>query len=161
MKRKRIIVSLLTLLAGLISICAVANSQATDVAVIVNPNNSVTNISSGDLRKIFAGQKHSWPGGIPIKLIVRGPGCHERLVLLRLLGISESEYKQYWSAAVYRGETDAEPSAVPSFGMTKEAVLAFPGAISLVEFENVKPGMNIKVVKVDGHLPGEAGYPLH
>ena len=58
-------------------------AQGTDVAVVVNPNSPVTNISSTDLRKILAGEKRSWPGGIPIKLIVRSPGCHERLVLLR------------------------------------------------------------------------------
>jgi ABC-type phosphate transport system substrate-binding protein len=160
MKRKLIVALLLASLASLISVGA-ASAQTRDLAVVVHPSNAVANISSADLRKIFAGQKHSWPGGIPIKVIVRGPGCHERLVLLKLLGISESEYKQYWSAQVFRGEADAEPLAVPSFGMTKEAVLALPGSISLVESQSVKPGMNMKVVKVDGRLPGEPGYPLH
>jgi len=160
MKKKLIVALLTTSLASLLSVGA-ATAQGTDIAVIVHPNNSVANISSADLRKIFAGQKHVWPGGIPIKVIVRGPGCRERLVLLRLLGISESEYKQYWSALVFRGEADSEPFAVPSFGMTKEAVLALPGAISLVEAQSLKPGINVKVVKVDGRLPGEPGYPLH
>ena len=159
MRRKLIIVWLLTCLAGLISVGPAADQ--TDIAVIVNSNNTVANLSSSDLRKIFAGQKHSWPGGSPIKVIVRGPGCRERLVLLRLLGMSESEYKQYWSAQVFRGEADAEPLMVPSFGMTKEAVIALPGSISLVEFQSLKPGMNVKVVKIDGRLPGEPGYPLH
>jgi len=160
MNRKLTVALLLSSLSALLSVGA-AHAQTTDIAVIVHPSNAVANISSADLRKIFAGQKHSWPGGIPIKVIVRGPGCHERLVLLKLLGISESEYKQYWSAQVFRGEADAEPVAVPSFGMTKEAVLALPGSISLVESQSVKPGMNMKIVKVDGRLPGEPGYPLH
>jgi hypothetical protein len=43
--------------------------------------------------------------------------------------------------------------------MQKEAISVFPGAITLVEASEVKPGM--KVVKLDGHLPGEPGYPLH
>ena len=78
--------------------------------------------------------------------------------MLRLLGMSESEYKQYWTAQVFRGDADAEP--VPSFGMAKEATKVFPGAIALVEAQEVKLGMNIKLIKVEGHLPGEPGYPL-
>jgi hypothetical protein len=79
--------------------------------------------------------------------------------LLRLLGMSESEYKQYWIAQVFRGDSQAEPVALFSNGMQKEAISAFPGAIALVTIGDVKPGM--KVLKVDGHLPGEPDYPVH
>jgi phosphate transport system substrate-binding protein len=157
MQRRLHIASLLALLS--LSFLSQANAQGTDVAVIVNPNNSVANVTMADLRKIFAGEKRSWPGGVPIKLIVRGPGCHERMVLMRLLGMSESEYKQYWTAQVVRGEADAEPSIVPSSGMVREAVLVFPGGVGLVDAQSLKPGM--KILKVDGRVPGDPGYPLH
>jgi hypothetical protein len=42
--------------------------------------------------------------------------------------------------------------------MQKEALTTFPGAIALVNFQDVKAGM--KIVKVDGHSPAEPGYPL-
>ena len=73
--------------------------------------------------------------------------------------MNESEYKQYWIAQVFHGEAQAEPVTVFSNGMQKEAIGAFPGAIALVDLADVKPGM--KVLKVDGHLPGEPGYPVH
>ena len=136
-----------------------AIAQANDIAVVVSADNPATNVSTGELRKMFGGAKRSWPGGQRIKLVTRSPGCIERLVLLRLLAMSESEYKQYWTAQVFRGEADAEPLTVPSVGMQKEALKVFPGAISLVIDRDVKPGM--KVIKVDGLLPGAAGYPLH
>lgn len=41
---------------------------------------------------------------------------------------------------------------VPSVGMQKEALASFPGAITLVNVRDVKPGM--KVIKIDGLLPG-------
>jgi hypothetical protein len=138
-----------------------AAAQRFDFAVIVNPNNSATNVSTADLRKMFSGQKHSWPSGTPIKILVRGPGSRERMALLRILGMSESEYKQYWTAQVVRGEADAEPLILPSFGMTKEALKLFPGAIALADAGDPKPGMDMKVLKIDGHLPGEDGYPIH
>jgi hypothetical protein len=134
-------------------------AQAEDVAVVVNANSRLTNISLVDLRKIFAGEKRTWPGGVPIKLIIRASGRHERFVLLRLLGMTENEYKQYWSAQTFRGEAESEPFAAPSLGMTLEAIRIFPGAITLIDVQDVKPG--IKVIKVEGHMPGESGYALH
>ena len=144
-------------LAGLAGIAAVA--QTDDVAVVVSEKNHVVNLTKPELRKIFAGEKRSWAGGQAIRLFVRAPGAHERAVLLKLLDMSESEYKRYWTAQVFRGEAQAEPIALFSNGMQKEAVLLYPGALALVNFQDVKPGM--KVVRVDGHLPGDAGYPLN
>jgi ABC-type phosphate transport system substrate-binding protein len=129
------------------------------VAVVVNSTNPVTNISTSDLRKLFTGEKRSWAGGLAVRLFVRAPGAYERVVLLKLLGMSESEYKAYWTARVFRGEAQAEPVALFSNAMQKEALTIFPGAIALIDFQDVKPGM--RVVKVDGHSPGEAGYPLN
>ena len=118
-----------------------ASGQTGAVAVVVNEKNPVNNLSTPELRKLFAGEKHSWTGGLPVKLFVRATGAYERVVLLKLLGMSEREYKQYWTAQVFRGEAQAEPVALFSNGMQKEAVTIYPGA-------------------VDGHTPGEAGYPV-
>lgn len=144
------------LIAG--SLIPHCRAQSGDIAVAVNINISATNISLVDLRKMFTGEKRTWPGGARVKLVVRGQGCRERLVLLKLVRMSESEYKHYWSAQVLRGEADSEPLTVPSFGMAKEALNAYPGAVTLVDSQDIKPGM--KVIKVDGLLPGAAGYPL-
>ena len=134
-------------------------AQNQEVAVVVNPRNPVSNLTRFELRKIFAGEKRTWAGGVSIKLIVRAPPSYERVVLLRLLGMSESEYKQYWIAQVFHGEAQAEPVDLFSNGMQKEAISAFHGGIALVLMADVKPGM--KVLKVDGHLPGESGYPVN
>jgi hypothetical protein len=137
----------------------VAHPGTMVVAVVVNNTNPVTNITTPDLRKLFTGDKRSWAGGVAVRLFVRAPGAYERAVLLKLLGMSESEYKAYWTARVFRGEAQAEPVALFSNAMQKEALTIFPGAIALIDFQDVKPGM--RVVKVDGHSPGEAGYPLN
>ncbi len=148
-------------LLGLALLCLAPQvaAQAPDIAVVVSSGNPTTNVSLGDLRKMFSGAKRTWPGGQPIKLVTRGPGSPERIFLLKLLAMSESEYRQYWTAQVFRGEADAEPLTVPSVGMQKEAMKVFPGAISLVYPRDVKPGM--KVIKVDSLFPGAPGYILH
>lgn len=156
--RAKSMATLLLLGFAIFSFSKWAEGQS-DIAVVVNPDNPAANISAADLRKFFLGTKRSWPGGPPVKLVTRGPGCPERVTMLRLLSMSESDYKQYWTAQVFRGEADAEPLIVPSVGMQKEALKTFSGAISLVIAREVKPGM--KVLKVDGLLPGTVGYPLH
>ena len=137
----------------------VAAAQAEDVAVVVNDHNPVAKMTRAELRKIFAGEERSWPAGIPIRVFVRAPGTHERGALLKLLGMTEGEYKQYWTLQVFRGEVQAEPSMLPSNGMQREALVAYPGGVALVNLQDVKAGM--KVLRVEGRMPGEAGYPLN
>ncbi len=130
-----------------------------DVAVIVNPLNPVESISSADLRKLFAGEKQSWSGNQPVFVIVRAPQAHEReVLLLHVLHMTESEYKQYWVKKVYSGEAQHEPVAVPSNGMQLEAVRAERGGIALINLQDIHQG--VKVVKIDGHMPGAPGYAL-
>jgi hypothetical protein len=85
-------------LAGIAGLSS-AFAQTVAVAVVVNENNPVTNLSIQELRKLFAGEKHAWAGGLPVKIFVRAPNTRERAVLLRLLSVSESEYKKYWTAS--------------------------------------------------------------
>jgi hypothetical protein len=145
-------------LAGLAGLSSAA-AQMGSVAVVVNEKNPVNNLSTPELRKLFAGEKHAWAGGLPVKLFVRAPGAYERVVLLKLLGMSESEYKRYWTAQVFRGEAQAEPVGLFSNGMQREAIVLYPGAVALVNVQDIKLGM--KVVKVNGHMPAEAGYPFN
>ena len=157
MRTKVRLMSLLICLANLVCV-PVGAAQTGDVAVTVNEDNPVTKLSSTELRKIFAGERRSWSTGLPIKLFVRAPGAHERVALLRLLGMTEGEYKQYWTMQVFRGEAQSEPIALPSNGMQREAVGAYPGAVALVDVQDIKAGM--KVLRVEGRMPGEAGYAL-
>ena len=157
MKMKLVIFLAITCMAAVV--CAPTFAQSGDVAVVVNSANGTAALSVGELRKIFNGEKRSWPGGSSIKLLVRPSGSHERTALLNLLGMSESEYKRYWTSQIYKGEAQSEPIALPSNGMQKEALTVYPGAIALVDAAELKPGM--KVLKIDGHMPGDGSYPIH
>jgi ABC-type phosphate transport system substrate-binding protein len=157
MQTKLIVGWIVIFLAGLAGLSSAA-AQTGRVAVVVNEKNPVNNLSASELRKLFAGEKQAWAGGLPVKIFVRAPGANERVVMLKLLGMSESEYKRYWAGQVYRGEAQAEPVGLFSNGMQREAVVLYPGAVALVNVQDVKLGM--KVVKVNGHMPAETGYPF-
>jgi xanthosine utilization system XapX-like protein len=158
MQIKTSLIPLLICLASLVCV-PVAAAQAEDVAVVVNDHNPVSKMSRAELRRIFAGEERSWSAGLLVKIFVRAPGTHERVALLKLLGMTEGEYKRYWTVQIFRGEAQAEPFTVPSNGMQKEALVAYPGAVALVGLQDVKAGM--KVLRVEGRMPGEAGYPLN
>src|SRR3974390_1213134 len=81
-----------------------AGAQGGSVAVVVNPQNALSTIPMGDLRKILSGEKRYWPGGAPVKLFTRTAGTAEHNAMLKIVGMSEAEYKQYWTSKVYQGE---------------------------------------------------------
>ncbi|HKE32877.1 MAG TPA: substrate-binding domain-containing protein [Candidatus Angelobacter sp.] len=144
----------------LVAAAAPGAGDESDVAVIVNPENPADSITSVELRKIFAGEKRSWNSNLPVFLVVRAPQAREREVLLeRILKMTESEYKQYWIKKVYSGEVQREPLTLLSNGMQLEAIRAEKGGIALINLRDVREG--VKVIKIDGRMPGTPGYPLH
>jgi phosphate transport system substrate-binding protein len=131
-----------------------------DIAVIVNPKNNVDNLSMAELAKIFRGERQYWRTDLPVLLLLRTPGSYEREVALRsIFRMTESQYKQYWISRIMRAEATSPPAELYSSGMTKEGVTSIPGSIGCISASDVKPG--VKVVRINGRLPGEAGYPLH
>lgn len=146
-------------LAGLTLAGYRAGAQQGDIAVIVNPGNPVDSITTADLRKLFAGDKVSWGGGVPATPFVRAAPARERDVLLKVvLKMTDAQYQEYWIKKVYSGAAAHEPLSLMSSGMQLDAVRSQKGGIALVNASEVKDG--VKVIKVDGLMPGAAGYPL-
>jgi|SRR5579864_1426139 len=159
MKKHRIYLTIVASLLLLMLASTTTAQQATEVAVVVNPDNPVSSISTDELRRIFAGDKQSWSGNMPVFPVIRAPQAAERQFLLgRILKMTEQEYKQYWVRKVYSGEALHEPVAVFSNGMQLEAIRAKKGGIALISLQDVHSG--VKIIKVDGYAPGSPGYPL-
>ena len=149
----------LLLLLPLRNLLLAQTSRAGDLAVVVNPDTPVTDLSLADVRRVFLGQRQYWSSKLPVVLLIRAPVARERDVVLRVIyQMSEEEYTQYWVAKIFRAEVTSPPKIVYSNDMQHELVTALPGAIAFVDARNVRPG--VKVVRIDGKLPGEKGYPL-
>ena len=157
------VVSIAWLLLGICTVVqhslAAQTQRGTDIAVVVNPETPVTELSLAEVRKVFLGERQYWNAKLPVVLLIRAPVARERDVVLRLIyQMSEMQFKQYWIAKIFRAESASAPKVVYSNDMANELVTALPGAIAFVDSHDVRPGT--KVVRVDGHLPGEPGYPL-
>lgn len=131
----------------------------TIVAVIVNVDNPVDQLSLAELQRIVLGERRSWSTKIPVVLMMRNEESRERtLVLQKVCHMTDTEYHQYWTGKIFRGEVTAEPVALPSVGTALNFVSSIKGAVSFVDAAGVRVG--VKALRIDGHLPGEHGYPL-
>jgi len=90
---------------------------------------------------------------------MHAPGVRERSVILRtVLQMTEDQYTQYWVAKIMRAEATFPPASVFTFDMIREGVRGNRGAIGYISAKEVPAGL--KVLQVDGLLPGQPGYPL-
>ena len=138
---------------------AAQTARSSDVAVVVHPDTPVDDLSLAEVRKVLLGERQYWNSKLPVVLLIRAPVARERDVVLRVIyQMSEAQFKQYWIAKVFRAEASSPPKIVYSNDMQLELVAAVPGAIAFVDAKNVRPGL--KVLRVDGHLPGDPAYPL-
>jgi len=136
------------------------SKEAADLAVIVNKANPVSSLSSSELHKLFLGETQYWRSNQPVFLIVPDNASPEHETILRqIYGMSDSRYRQYWNGKLFRGEAVSPPTEMEPGGLTTEAVGAISGAIAIVERHDFPA--SVKVVRLDGSLPGEKGYPLH
>lgn len=162
--KKRVAVVLLSLTFLLLSFGARSIAQTTrggaDIAVVVHPETPVSDLSLSEVRQVLLGERQYWSSKLPVVLLIRAPVARERDVVLHVIyQMTEAQFKQYWVAKIFRAEAASPPKIVYSNDMQYELISGIPGAIGFVDARNIRPGL--KVLRVDGHLPGDKDYPLH
>ena len=75
-----------------------------------------------------------------------------------LFGMSEPEFQKYCIHASFVGETQRAPRDSGASTAVVGLVAVIPGAVGFVRVSAVTP--TVKVLKIDGLAPGDAGYPL-
>lgn len=136
-----------------------AYGQGTEVAIVVNAQTPVDNLTLAEVRKLFLGDRQFWTSNLRVVLLVRAPVAQERNTVLRsIYEMSEAQFRQYWIAKIFRDQTTSGPKIVYSAEMTNELIAAIPGSIAFMQADKVQPGT--KVLRINGKLPGERGYPL-
>jgi hypothetical protein len=136
-----------------------ASAAGTDIAIVVRPDVPVDDLTFPELRRLLLGDRQFWTSNLRVTLLVRAPGAREREVVLKTIyQMSEAQFRQYWIAKVFRNEAPSGPRVVYSNEMAAELALAIPGAVAFVEADHAPKGL--KVLKINGRLPGEKGYPL-
>lgn len=130
-----------------------------DIAVVVRHDTPVESLSLTEVRKLLMGDRQFWNSNLRVTLLIRAPAAREREIVLRTVyQMSEAQFRQYWISKVFRAEATNGPKIVYSNEMATELVTAIPGSVAFVDTSQVPKGF--KILKIDGKLPGERGYPL-
>ncbi|MGA9304438.1 MAG: substrate-binding domain-containing protein [Candidatus Sulfotelmatobacter sp.] len=123
------------------------------MAVVVNKENSVGNVTAVHLSRILHSEVKKWPDGKTVVLVLHRDSEGETETLERLNKMTADELKALIAAhkdSIMMADSDAEVLKI---------VQSIPGAIGLVDVRSVDNTIN--VVRVDGKLPMESGYLPH
>lgn len=155
---RAILRSIVVLAALLVPVTSAAGDKARrPMAVVVATGAKVQGVSRADLRRCFSGTI-VYAGGIRLVPFNHPPTTKVRAAFDRtVLDMSPDEAGRFWIDRKIRGQS-AAPRALPTSSYVNKVVAKFPGAISYLPADEV--GAELKVLAIDGLLPGDAGYPL-
>jgi len=123
------------------------------MAVVVNKDNNVENLTAVHLSRILRSEVKKWPDGKAVVLVLHRNSAGETETLQRLIKMTGDELKAMIAAhkdSIVTADSDAEVLKI---------VQTTPGAIGFVDVRSVDNTIN--VVRVDGKLPMESGYLPH
>lgn len=129
------------------------------LVVIVNKANTVTNLTSEELRKLFRLEQERWPDGRKNTVLMQPAGTPARDAALRkIYHFSESEFARHFIQLSYAGRSQSAPKELSSAANVRKFIFNVPGAIGYVRASEVDD--TVKVVRIDGRLPDDTAYPL-
>ncbi len=139
-------------------LCAVGPLAAAmkNWAIVVSAGSKLQDVTLAELSKFCKGMQKSWPDGRNFTLVVENPDSPEmRGALEKLFGVSEAELKPALAKA---NESRQVIKIVGSDEDLIRTVAATPGAVGLLDVYAINS--SVKVLRVDGKLPFDAGYVL-
>jgi hypothetical protein len=140
-------------------------------AAVVHQANPTHNLRFGDLLSLFEGISRAWPSSPGpnsevVVLVERDAGSVPYQFLLgSLLNTTPKEYKRRLQDIEYRGEAPVSIKILNSDAAACQFVFNVPSSIAIVEIKSLASPAStacskVKVLRIDGKLPGEPGYRL-
>jgi len=143
-------------------VCASAQCPPSSLAVIVNKSNPAESLSVAQLRRLLIGDVRAWPDHKPAALVSREPSSKVfQCALSSIVRLSDAEYHRYLLSAEFRGEEPMVVQTADSDAAAARWVAGSAGGIAVVDISSVAAvSSTVKVIRINGKNPGEAGYPL-
>jgi hypothetical protein len=148
---------MITLLGGR---AAAAADAAVGYAVVVGEDVPVADITLDELRRVFLMKRAFWKPGKPIRLVLPASGLPARSFMLQYVcQKTEGEMRRLVLESMYRGDSDQPPKVAGSDIEALGLLASIANGVALVSAET-SPGPRLKVLRVEGKLPSDQGYPL-
>ena len=149
----------LGLLAALFSLAMwalPAFPAAKNIAVVMSAGSKLQDVQLTELVKLCKGTQKAWADGRSFMLVMRDPAAPEmHTPVQKLFGMAPAEFK----AAISKlNESRQLVKIVDSDEELLRTVEATPGAVGILDVYSINS--SVKVLRVDGKLPFDVGYPL-
>jgi ABC-type phosphate transport system substrate-binding protein len=129
------------------------------LAIVVNPKNPTANLSLAQLRAVFLAERRWWPNRKHVVLSGMRRGTPERQTVLRVIyKMDDRSLDHYFLYQSFKGEATMPPATLQSPADIKKFVSSTLGAVGYLRVSDVDN--SVKVVRVNGLLPEDDGYPL-
>jgi hypothetical protein len=157
---------MITLRATLLTFIACAGLHAQcltgGMVVIVNKANTTESLSMAQLRKLILGDVRTWPDKQPVMLVSRELSSDVfKCMLSSIVRMNDAEYRRYILSSEFRGGEPLAVRTVNSGAVAAKIIAALGGSIAVVPANELAAiAGTVRVVRVNGKEPGEAGYPL-
>jgi hypothetical protein len=149
-------------LAVLGAASAHAECPANGLAIVVNKANATEGLSTAQLRRLLLGDLRNWPDKKKVSLITPKPDSNAyKCVLSSIVRMSDTEYQRFIASMSFRGEEPLDLHIAPSDTAATQMLSTAPGGLAIVEtgaLPSIAP--TVRVLRINGKQPGEAGYPL-
>jgi hypothetical protein len=143
---------------------AIANDGAVPgiLAVVVHKMSKIDNVTLSDVRRMFTGDLRAWPDGSLVVVIEQPAESPTQQRTLRiLLKTTPANYNRQLLQTHFQGKQLPTIKVLNSDASAIRFVLNLPGAITVVDgAATVAAPAGVKILRIDGKLPGEMGYPL-
>ena len=121
-----------------------AGASPEEVDVVVNKANNIASFPREEIRRIFLGEKTSWPGGKRITVLMLARGQPEReLVLREVYKMYEADYTKYFLQAAFTGRVQAAPRELSSAAEMKSRLAANANAIGYLKKGDVDDSFKV------------------
>jgi uncharacterized cupredoxin-like copper-binding protein len=137
-------------------VCTPAAPAVKNMAVVVSAGSKLADVSLVDLTKYCKGTAKAWPDGKSFVIVLKNPDASEmHAAVLKLFGGVGAEAK----AAIARlNESRMVVKVVDTDEDLLHTVDITPGAVGIIDVYAINS--SVKVLRVDGKLPFDVGYPL-
>jgi hypothetical protein len=135
-----------------------AREPLAPLVVVVARNSPIERLSRFELKKLYLGANLQAPGGERVIAFHQLYSAPDRVAFERgVLGMDPEELTRYWIDRKIRGEGGA-PRVVGSAELLQRVVSHISQSVGYVRLDQVGP--ELRVIPIDGRLPGDAGYSV-
>ena len=125
------------------------------IAIIVAKTFPMDQMSFGDLKRLYMGTSIVAGGKTLVPLTYPKSTPERRVFDSAVLGMSTDEVGRYWIDRKIRGQS-GQPRSIESPDVAIRVISKLNGALGFVRADATNH--DVKILRIDGKLPGEPGY---